>query len=55
MVERTCAACIIRLLMYWHGNQKLCIKWDNVISNKFSVSSGIKQGGILSPNCLTFM
>ena len=35
--------------MFWYRNQKLCIKWDNVLSEKFSVTNGIKQGGILSP------
>ena len=49
MVERKCPAFITRLLMYWYRNQKLCVKWDSVISNKFSVSNGITQGGMLSP------
>ena len=49
MVKRKCPAFIIRLLMYWYRNQKLCVKWDSIISKKFSVSNGIKQGGILSP------
>ena len=30
-------------------NMKLRVKWDSVISRRFSVSNGIKQGGILSP------
>ena len=49
MLERKCPAFIIRFLMYWYRNQKLCVKWDSVISKKFSVSNGIKQDGILSP------
>ena len=49
MVECKCPAFIIRLLMYWYRNQKLCVKCDSVISKKFSVSNGIKKGGILSP------
>ena len=49
MVERKCSAFIIKLLIYWCRNQKLCVKWDSVISNKFSMSNDIKQGGILSP------
>ena len=49
MIERQCPAFIIRLLMFWYRNQKLCIKWDSVLSEKFSVTNGIKQGGILSP------
>ena len=27
----------------------MCIKWDSVSSGKFTVSNGVKQGGILSP------
>ena len=49
MVERKCPAFIIRLLMYWYRNQKLCVNRDSVNSKKFSVTNGIKQGGILSP------
>ena len=49
MIEHKCPAFIIRLLMFWYRNQKLCIKWDSVLSDTFSVTNGIKQGGILSP------
>ena len=49
MIERKCPAFITRLLMFRYRNQKLCIKWDSVLSEKFSVTNGIKQGGILSP------
>ena len=48
MVERKCLASIIRFLMFWYRYQKLCIKWDGVLSEKFSVSNGIKQGAIVS-------
>ena len=48
MIERKCPAFIIRLLLFWYRNQKLFIKWDNVLSEKVSVSNFIKQGGILS-------
>ena len=40
MIERKCPAFIIRLLMFWYRNQKLCVKWDNVLSEKFSVTNG---------------
>ena len=49
MIELQCSAFIIRLMMFWYRNQMLCIKWDSILSEKFSVSNGIKQGGILSP------
>ena len=48
MFERKCPAFIIRV-MFWYRNQKLCIKWDSVLSEKFPVTNGIKQGGVLSP------
>ena len=35
--------------MFWYRNQTLYIKWDSVLSAKFSVNNGIKQGGILYP------
>ena len=35
--------------MFWYRNQKLFIKSDCVLSEKFSATNGIKQGGILSP------
>ena len=40
---------IVRLLAFWYTNQKMCIRWGNVYSNEFTVSNGVRQGGILSP------
>ncbi len=36
-------------LVYWNQKQTLCVKWGNYLSDTFSVSNDIKQGGILSP------
>ena len=55
MVECKCPALIIRHLMYWYRNHKLCVKWNNFVYNKVSMGNGIEHGGILSPNSLTFM
>ena len=33
----------------WYIHQKMCIRWDNAISSSFTVSNGVKQGGIMSP------
>ena len=38
-----------RILSMWYTHQKMCIKWGNAISPSFTVSNGIKQGGIISP------
>ena len=30
-------------------NQKIQVKWNDMLSNQYSVSNGVKQGGCLSP------
>ena len=30
-------------------NQKIQVKWNDVLSNQYSISNGVKQGGCLSP------
>ena len=45
---------IVRFLIFWYREQKLNIRWGSEFSESFSVSNGVKQGGILSPllfNC----
>ena len=37
------------MLVHWYQEQRLCVKWDGMASDTFSVCNGIKQGGILSP------
>ena len=32
-----------------YTNQKLRVKWANAYSSEFSVSNGVKQGGVISP------
>ena len=40
---------IVRLLMYWYISQQFAVKWCNVVSPFFTVSNGVRQGGVLSP------
>ena len=49
MLQRKMDPIFIRCLMNMYLNQKLRIKWDDHFSNFFSVSNGVKQGGVLSP------
>ena len=44
---------IIRLLLFTYINQSLCVSWGRKFSRDFSVSNGVKQGGILSPVLFT--
>ena len=32
----------------WFTHQNMCIRWGNAISSSFTVSNGVKQGGIKS-------
>ena len=38
-----------RFLLNMYTNQQIRIKWGKHITNSFSVSNGVKQGGVLSP------
>ena len=40
---------IVRVLAVWYTHKKMCIRWGNAYSSSFSISNGVKQGGILSP------
>ena len=42
-----------RLLVYWYRTQNTCVRWGTVYSEMFTVSNGVRQGGILSPLFLT--
>ena len=35
--------------MFWYRTQTICVKWGKLCSSYFSVSNGVRQGGILSP------
>ena len=41
--------CFIRILYYWYSKQNMKVKWGNCLSSPFSVSKGVRQGGVLSP------
>ena len=37
------------MLLHWHTYQAFIVSWNNTLSPSFKVSSGVRQGGILSP------
>ena len=39
----------VRLLLHMYTHQKLQVRWNDVISNQFSVKNGVRQGGVISP------
>ena len=50
LIERNVPLCMINLLMYWLLNLNSTCRWRSSLSYSFPNSSGVKQGGILSPN-----
>merc|ERR1712055_1274891 len=40
---------MVRLLLNMYTKQKLQVKWNNHMTQKFGVSNGVRQGGVLSP------
>ena len=37
------------MLMFWYIKQEICLKWGNETSTCFTITNGVRQGGILSP------
>jgi len=53
MLEDGSDICVVRLLAFWHSRQTLCVYWQGLCSEKFSVGNGTRQGGVLSPYLFT--
>jgi hypothetical protein len=49
LLDRKLPDCLVRLLMVWFTTQTFIVHWGNSYSASFSVSNGVRQGGILSP------
>ena len=39
---------IVNLLDYMYSNQQCHVKWGNAASDRFGISNGVKQGGVIS-------
>ena len=53
LIERNVSTLFIRLLLDSYIRQKSCVGWGVFKSNYFSLSNGVKQGGVLSPVLFT--
>ena len=40
---------MLKYMFYWYSHQEMLIQWSNSCLDKFHVTNGVKQGGILSP------
>ena len=49
LLNREKCPMVCRLLLNMHLNQKLRVRWETIHSEQFSVTNGVKQGGVISP------
>ena len=49
LLNRNVNPLVCRLLLYMYINQTLRVRWGNTNSESFTVSNGVKQGGVISP------
>ena len=50
LIDRGCPSFIVPIFYYWYRTQKFIVGWCCSFSEFFTVSNGVKQGGILSPH-----
>ena len=51
--ERNMCPIVLRLLINMYIHQKIQVKWNDMLSNQYSISNGVKQGGCLSSTLFT--
>ena len=49
LYERGFPLLLLRILMYWYAHQQMSVRWGRETSFSFSVTNGVRQGGVLSP------
>ena len=52
-MKRKVPLCFLRVITYWYSNLFSVVKWNDTLSRSFFVTSGVRQGGILSPRLFT--
>ena len=49
LLQRNVPLCLLNVIMFWYRKLSSVVKWNNVYSRSFAVTSGVRQGGVLSP------
>ena len=52
-MSRGVPLCFLNLIVYWYLNLHCCCQWNGVKSDFFQVTTGTKQGGVISPKIFT--
>jgi len=50
LIKRNVPMCIVRLLLSLYRQKTMQVKWGTNYSSPFTVTNGVRQGGVLSPN-----
>ena len=53
LMERDFPLALNRFLVSWYRSQRMQVRWNNSLSTSFSVTNGVRQGGVLSPILFT--
>ena len=53
LLARDAPPLLVRFLLSWYSSQSYKVLWDGKSSHPFSVSNGVRQGGVLSPVLFT--
>ena len=53
LLQRNLSPVVVRILLTWYMDQRAGVLWSGSFSYKFSISNGIRQGGVLSPILFT--
>ncbi len=46
LIKRGTPGYLVRILIFWYSHQTKMVRWGNVMSDPFTVSNGVRQGGI---------
>ena len=50
LMDRNVPKVFLDVIMTWHDGLMCRVRWDDVYSDWFSISAGVRQGGVLSPD-----
>ena len=50
LIERGTPKCFIDILVNWYHDLQCRVRWDGFLGDWFSITAGVRQGGILSPD-----
>ncbi len=53
LLQRDLPPLIVSFLLGWYKSQQFRVRWGDTLSESFSVSNGVRPGGVLSPILFT--